>query len=78
MTNSMIFKVRTQNISVYSQSMALDWGLPGPNVRATGINFDMRKDFLYMGYEDYDFDVPVGQDGDAYTRTSVCRKWLKA
>ncbi|KJG33296.1 NADH dehydrogenase (quinone) subunit D [Photobacterium angustum] len=69
MTNSMIFKVRTQNIAVYSQSMALDWGLTGPNLRATGINFDMRKDFPYMGYEDYDFDVPVGQDGDAYTRT---------
>lgn len=68
-TKSMIFKLRTQGIGVYSQTMALDWGLTGPNLRATGIDFDARKQFPYMGYENYDFDVPVGQDGDAYTRT---------
>lgn len=69
MTKSLIFKARTQGIGVYSQQQALDWGLTGPNLRACGINFDARKQMPYMGYENYDFDVPVGQDGDAYTRT---------
>ena len=68
-TKSMIFKARTQGVGVYSQEMALDWGLTGPNLRATGIDYDARKKLPYMGYENYDFDVPVGQDGDAYTRT---------
>lgn len=69
MTKSMIFKARTQGVAVYSQELALDYGLTGPNLRATGINFDARKQMPYMGYEDYDFEVPVGKDGDAYTRT---------
>ena len=51
--------------------MALDYGLTGPVLRGSGVAYDVRKDRPYFGYENYDFDVPVGEHGDAYDRYLV-------
>ena len=66
-----IFHDRTQNIGVLSSQDALSYGVTGPNLRASGVAFDMRKDAPYYGYENYDFDVVVGSVGDVYDRIMV-------
>jgi NADH-quinone oxidoreductase subunit C/D len=70
MQNS-ILKQRSQNIGVYTSSEAMDWGITGPGMRATGIDFDMRRDRPYGGYDQFDFEVPVYQNGDCYDRARV-------
>ena len=70
MQNS-ILKKRTQQIGVYSQIEAMEWGITGPNMRATGIDFDMRRDRPYGGYDQFEFEVPVYQNGDCYDRARV-------
>jgi NADH-quinone oxidoreductase subunit C/D len=70
MQNS-ILKKRTQGIGVYSKKEAIDWGITGPGLRATGMDFDFRKDRPYGGYDWFDFDIPVGQNGDIYDRALV-------
>ena len=47
---------------------AVSWGLTGPSLRGSGVNWDIRKAQPYSGYEQYDFDVPVETDGDIYAR----------
>src|SRR5690606_1341285 len=54
-----------------SQEDAIAWGLTGPNLRATGVSYDVRKAFPYMGYETYDFEVPEGTARDTYDRYMV-------
>ncbi|PHS58577.1 MAG: NADH-quinone oxidoreductase subunit NuoD [Sulfurimonas sp.] len=66
-----IFHDRTQNIGIISAKDAINASLTGPNLRASGISFDMRKDNPYYGYENYDFDVVVGSIGDVYDRIMV-------
>ena len=51
--------------------MAMQWGLTGANLRASGVASDIRKDVPYLGYEDYDFDVVIGVNGDSYDRWMV-------
>ena len=46
----------------------MNYGLSGPMLRASGVAYDVRKDFPYLDYETYDFDVPVGTNGDVYDR----------
>ncbi|MCW5196569.1 NADH-quinone oxidoreductase subunit C/D [Buchnera aphidicola (Pemphigus obesinymphae)] len=60
---------RTKGIAAYGKKEALNWGVTGAGLRATGINFDIRKNRPYSGYENFDFDVPIG-DGvsDCYSR----------
>jgi len=70
MQNS-ILKQRTKNIGVYTQSEAMDWGITGPGMRATGLDFDLRRDRPYGGYDQFDFEVPVYQNGDCYDRARV-------
>ena len=65
------FMDRTEGIGVISKEMALAYGLTGPNLRATGVDLDLRKDKPYLGYDRYDFDVPVGTTGDCYDRYLV-------
>ena len=66
-----IFHDRTQNIGVISAEDAINSSLTGPNLRASGVAYDMRKDNPYYGYEKYDFDVIVGSVGDVYDRVMV-------
>jgi NADH-quinone oxidoreductase subunit D len=67
-TNNRIFKQRTVDIAVVTPEQALDWAFTGPNLRASGFAWDLRKAQPYDSYEDMDFDIPVGQTGDCYDR----------
>ena len=66
-----IFVDRTKDVGVISAATALEFGLTGPNLRGSGNDYDVRKYFPYLGYETYDFEVPVGQTGDCYDRFAV-------
>lgn len=66
-----IFLDRTQDVGVISAADAIAYGLTGPNLRGSGVPLDLRKDRPYSGYEQYDFDVPVGTKGDSYDRYAV-------
>ena len=66
-----IFIGRTQDVGFISKEDAIGYGLPGPNLRGSGVDFDMRKNHPYLGYEQYDFDIPVGKVGDCYDRYQV-------
>lgn len=70
MQNS-ILKQRSVDIGVFTKREALDWGVTGPGMRATGIDFDMRRDRPYGGYDQFDFEIPVFQNGDVYDRAQV-------
>ncbi len=63
-----IFVGRTKGVGVISRETALDYGLTGPSLRASGVPLDFRKAQPYSSYEDYDFDVPTSEVGDANTR----------
>ncbi len=71
LTDNRIFKQRTVDIGVLTKEEALAWGASGPMLRATGVAWDLRKAQPYDGYEDYDFDIPVGKTGDCYARYLV-------
>jgi NADH-quinone oxidoreductase subunit C/D len=66
-----IFKARTVGIGIYSTEEAIEWGITGPGLRATGLEWDFRKKQPYSGYDQFDFDVPTGQNGDCYDRAKV-------
>ncbi|MGL4204892.1 MAG: NADH-quinone oxidoreductase subunit C/D [Aeromonadaceae bacterium] len=70
MQNS-VLKGRTIGVAAYTTQEALQWGVTGAGLRATGLNFDLRKWRPYSGYEQFDFEVPVGANGDAYDRAMV-------
>ncbi|MBK5243953.1 MAG: NADH-quinone oxidoreductase subunit C/D [Eubacteriaceae bacterium] len=70
MRNS-IFKARTVGIGVYSTEEAIEWGITGPGLRATGFDWDFRKAQPYSGYEQFEFDIPTGKNGDCYDRSLV-------
>ena len=66
-----IFHDRTQNVCAVSAQDAINRGLSGPNLRASGVNYDMRVNKPYYNYEQYDFDVALGSVGDIYDRVMV-------
>ncbi|MGE8524378.1 MAG: NADH dehydrogenase (quinone) subunit D, partial [Acinetobacter pseudolwoffii] len=66
-----VFMGRTQGVAQYDAKSALAWGVTGTGLRATGIDFDVRKYRPYSGYENYDFEVPLEYEGDAYARVMV-------
>ncbi|WOH39033.1 NADH-quinone oxidoreductase subunit C/D [Thalassotalea fonticola] len=66
-----LLKARTVNVGAYSTKEAIEWGITGPGLRATGYSWDLRKQRPYGGYDQFDFDVPVGQNGDCYDRCRV-------
>ena len=63
-----IFLGRTKDVGAISGEQAVAWGLSGPSMRASGVDWDNRRDMPYGGYETYEFDVPVEQEGDVYAR----------
>ncbi len=71
LTENRIFKQRTVDIGIVSKEEALDWGFTGPNLRASGFAWDLRKSQPYDGYNEIDFDIPIGKHGDCYDRYIV-------
>ncbi len=71
LTGNKIWQKRTQNVGVISAEDAIDLGLTGPSLRGSGVDWDLRRDNPYTGYEDYDFKVPVGEDCDTWSRYQV-------
>ena len=71
LTRNKIFLDRTKDIGVISKERAIAYGITGPNLRACGVDYDLRKAHPYLGYEKYDFDVPLGSVGDCYDRYLV-------
>jgi len=70
MQNS-ILKARTVDVGAYSTKEAIEWGVTGPGLRATGFSWDLRKQRPYSGYDQFDFEVPTGHKGDCYDRCRV-------
>ncbi len=68
LSRNRIFVDRTKDIGIISAGMAVNYGLTGPNLRASGVDHDLRKAHPYIGYENYEFEVPVGTVGDCYDR----------
>jgi NADH-quinone oxidoreductase subunit D len=71
LTTNQLFLERTKGIGVINTEQALQWGISGPALRATGMPYDMRKNVPYSGYEQYDFDIPTNPDGDIFSRYIV-------
>ncbi len=71
LTKNPIYIDRTKGIGVISGEEAVHWGLTGPTLRGSGVSYDLRKARPYMGYEQYDFEVPVQEAGDVYARYQV-------
>lgn len=63
---------RTQGVGVIEPERALAWGMTGPTLRGSGVNWDLRKSMPYSGYEQFTFNVPLGEHGDVYDRF-MCR-----
>ena len=71
LTKNEIYLMRTQGVGVVSKEDALAYSLPGPIARAAGVDYDVRKYFPYMGYDTFEFTVPVRTEGDVYARYLV-------
>jgi len=72
LTRNRIWIERTKGVAVISAEDAVDLGLTGPALRGSGVPYDVRKATPYLGYENYDFEIPVANEGDAYSRY-LCR-----
>jgi NADH-quinone oxidoreductase subunit C/D len=71
LTGNKIWIERTQGVGSISAEQAIEWGYTGPCLRAAGVNQDIRKTHPYYGYDQLDFDVPVGTSGDVFDRYLV-------
>lgn len=75
-TNHVLVK-RARNAGTMTQQQALEWAVTGPNLRATGLDFDVRRDDPYLVYDQLEFDIPVESGGDALARTLVRRNEMQ-
>ncbi|WRP18192.1 NADH dehydrogenase (quinone) subunit D [Carboxydochorda subterranea] len=66
-----IWLARVRRTGAVTPEQALAWGLTGPNLRACGVGYDVRKAFPYSAYQEFDFEVPLGEHGDVYDRYLV-------
>lgn len=72
LSRNRIFVDRTQGVGAISKEDAIDYGLTGPNLRGSGVEYDLRKDQPYLVYDQLEFEVPIGSAGDSYDRY-LCR-----
>lgn len=71
LTRNRIFVDRTQNVGVLPKEVAIDYGVTGPNLRGSGVDYDLRKAHPYLVYPELVFDIPIGSVGDCYDRYMV-------
>jgi len=71
LTRNKIFVDRTRDVGVIPRELAIDYGMTGPNLRGSGVDFDMRKAHPYLVYSDMEFEIPIGSVGDCYDRYLV-------
>ncbi|MDQ2885593.1 MAG: NADH dehydrogenase (quinone) subunit D [Chloroflexota bacterium] len=71
LTNNPLWQERTKNVCILTKEDAIAFGTSGPVLRGSGFVWDIRKAFPYSGYEQFDFDIPVGTNGDVYDRYMV-------
>jgi NADH-quinone oxidoreductase subunit D len=71
LTDNRIFRNRTIGVAIISAGDAVNCGLTGPTLRGSGVNYDVRKANPYGGYEHFDFEIPLGKNGDVYDRYLV-------
>ncbi len=71
LTRNRIFVDRTRDVGVIRKEAAIDYGLTGPNLRGSGVDYDLRKAHPYLVYDQLEFDVPIGSVGDCYDRYLV-------
>ncbi|MCH7480995.1 MAG: NADH dehydrogenase (quinone) subunit D, partial [Chloroflexi bacterium] len=71
LTENPIFLDRTKGVGVMSAEQGLAWGITGPSLRGSGVDYDIRKAQPYSGYEQYEFDVPTASEGDVFARYQV-------
>ena len=71
LTRNRIFVDRTQGVGVLPREIAINYGITGPNLRGSGVDHDLRKSNPYLIYDQLDFEVPVGSQGDSYDRYLV-------
>jgi NADH-quinone oxidoreductase subunit D len=71
LTRNRIFIDRTQGIGILPKEVAIDYGVTGPNLRGSGVDYDLRKAHPYLVYDQLEFDVPIGSTGDSYDRYLV-------
>lgn len=69
--NNSILKARTKNVSATTVDEAIEWGATGPMLRSCGLDWDLRKKRPYGGYDQFEFDIPTGRQGDCYDRAMV-------
>lgn len=68
LTYNPIFMARTKGVGIVTAEEARNWALSGPNLRGSGVDYDVRKFAPYSGYENYDFEVPLGKEGSCWDR----------
>jgi len=70
-TGNPIWLARTKGVALLSKEQAIALGITGPVARGSGVDWDLRRDLPYGGYDQYEFDVPLGTNGDAFDRYLV-------
>ena len=71
LTDNIIWRKRTMDIGSISAEEAVNYGFTGPSLRGSGVSYDIRKALPYCSYDDFDFQIPVGENGDVYDRYLV-------
>lgn len=71
LTKNIIWLKRTKGIGIISKEDAINFGVTGPTLRASGVKWDIRKAFPYSSYDEFEFDIPIGETGDVYDRYIV-------
>jgi NADH-quinone oxidoreductase subunit D len=71
LTKNIIWLRRTKDVGIITAEEAIKWGLTGPVIRGSGVKWDIRKAFPYSSYDDFAFEIPIGEQGDVYDRYRV-------